>query len=130
MRDRKIRIWDNKKKQMHYISSGVNMTVLKYDGEDVKLVFGEDFHDDFSVYSTANIESMDCIGLKDVADKPIYESDVLSWNGWIGGVYWDADFAAWRARNIGSLGGIPNLEIIGNIYENSDFLKEEGAYAQ
>lgn len=68
-------------------------------------------------------ELMQCIGLEDVAGKKIWEGDMLFWNGWQGVVYWDQGFAAWRAQNIGSLGGIPNLEIIGNRYEHPELVE-------
>jgi hypothetical protein len=50
----------------------------------------------------------------------VYEGDVLYWRGFMGEVYWDQEFAAWRARRIGSLGGLTDLEITGNIHDKQE----------
>ncbi len=126
MRTIKFRIWDTQEKKFyeptHEAYNGkLDMLFVDLNGNLVRQTMTGLVHE--SMFPDRYIKQQ-LTGLKDKNEREIWEGDILSWSGWIGEVFWDNDFAAWRAKNIGSLGGIPNLEIIGNIWENHDLLSE------
>jgi hypothetical protein len=115
MREPKFRIWDRYKNEMVY--GGFQ---LWFDGH------GE-LKDTPPIGAYPNIELLEYTGLNDKHGKKIFEGDILLWNGWEGEVYWHEEEGAWWAKRIGSLGRIPNLEIIGNMYENAQLIpKDDG----
>jgi uncharacterized phage protein (TIGR01671 family) len=114
MREFKFRAWS-------FTSKKMIDRVLAGPGDPCSIVYDEE-RKDWVNFDEACGVIMQFTGLKDRHGKEIYEGDILSWQGWRGEVFWDTGFAAWRARHIGSLGGIPDLEIIGNIYENPELV--------
>jgi|SRR5579864_7831831 len=113
----KMRIWDNANKCMLY--------AYEPDEQGKREYYPFAFGIGFSHWKKESLsEPMLFTGLHDKHGAEIWEGDILSWSGWKGVVFWDSHFAAWRANAIGSLGPIPDLEIIGTIYENPELLKE------
>ena len=73
------------------------------------------------------LELMQYTGLKDKNGVEIYEGDVVVQGKLTGPVEWSVSgFRVRQRQNEQPLGnyGQPNVEIIGNIYENSDLLED------
>ena len=67
-------------------------------------------------------------GLSDKNGVEIYEGDIVKWSGEIGEVYWDQADVTFSLRWEGNSWFIPEigiLEIIGNIYEDSELVDKE-----
>lgn len=108
MREIKFRVWDIQFKRMKLTGIGINKGVV--DGEDVVI--------------------MQYTGLKDKNSKEIYEGDVVKRGDKCGEIYWSDAFHGWRVDSFygerqpdKSLALFPNMEIIGNIYENPELSK-------
>lgn len=124
-RIRKYRAWDIDNKKMHYFDSNGVMG-----GDWFIDFFGQvwERHDDTGGdFIVEGIELMDFIGLYDKNEKEVFENDILS-DG-------QDNFLIWIEEGKMLMGGLnrewdihinPNLiselEIIGNIYENSKLL--------
>jgi len=126
MQDRfKFRAWNLEKGIMHY---DVEDT---YDGISNNAIE----HSNFSAVLEDNeYIVMQCTGLKDKNGKLIYEGDILFWEDENdrGYVQWqdeDADyliiFSNYSAVSFNLEVEPSQLEIIGNIYENKELLKEQ-----
>ncbi len=92
------------------------------------------------VVQEGNWQLMQCTGLKDKNGKLIYEGDIMSWKaGTIWQIKWKyGGFWLWQETGYREYWADPNstgggrefrslqdeIEIIGNIYENPDLLKE------
>lgn len=144
MREISFRVWDKKEQRMYHFPSSI---VLICDYESARLVFGDDFHDNFSVYSTANIEIMQYTGTKDSEGQKIYDGDIIKITGmygkiqyakviwgpvknmytWMNGETWLLHFSEgiegplypYCQRHHGY-----EVSVAGNIYENTELLKE------
>jgi hypothetical protein len=124
MRGHKYRVWLNQEQEM-YGFNAINAIWfhVQYGMAPSDISAMVELRDKSRAYRTdKDADLMQYTGLKDLSGTDIYEDDVLEWNGWQGKVYWDQSFAAWRAENIGSLGGIPNLKIVGNIHEHPELI--------
>lgn len=73
---------------------------------------------------------MQCTGLRDKNGKLIYEGDLMRWRDFedeTNKIYFDSEQAAFAMTGGINYGEIPSpdyLEVIGNIYENPELLKE------
>lgn len=120
MRELKFRAWDKESKWM-IEQENLNYSILENREEH-------------------RFELMQYTGLKDKNGKEIYEGDIVKFNHWVyddakrkrnlsyGEIMWDGD--GWiieSRRYTGSLWKIKNtevIEVIGNIYENPELIKD------
>jgi len=132
MREIKFRAWDKERKEMiNFEHDGVDYYTLSFhecSGESHYSIEFNNSEDEPQYFSRERFELMQCTGLKDKNGKEIYEEDILQWcdttnvmNKWIvkvtkGG--WNPfidDMTTDKSFR---------YEIIGNIYNNSELLKE------
>jgi len=73
MRDISFRVWDRDRKAM----IDLPYQGIVYSSEAAKMIFGDDFHDDFYTGYPDNVEIMQYVGLKDCNGKMIYEGDII-----------------------------------------------------
>lgn len=122
MKEIKFRIWDKKLKEMHYQSlEDLCEDDYWYDGET----------DVWSVLKDCNSEQERFVieqytGLKDKNGKEIYEGDVVIFDYYSNGeinefIIEIQDF--WELTPFAK-DDISDLEVIGNIYDNPELLKE------
>lgn len=117
-REIKFRMWDKDIKEMHEIN------LMDFKGEEVVDENGD-------IHSFEDIELMQFIGLYDKNKVPIYEGDIveLIMHEEIGVVEWDNEDAMFEINYGDWITHFDNLygrevEVIGNIYENSNLLGE------
>jgi len=131
MRDIKFRAWDEGNKIMHYDfefirSGGENNDWIVFKSDKQKL--------DDKIAATSPLDNpyfqqqlkiMQYTGLKDKNSKEIYEGDFCSHENKVRLVSVQA--GCWFLGRVDVLGYIKTalLEIIGNIYENSELLEED-----
>lgn len=130
MRDIKFRCWDTENKQM--------LKVQELDFEDTfyggRLSIRADMYNDY--FDIEDMILMQYTGLKDKNGKEIYEGDIAVYreDGSIGKITWNKEEAGFYFSMLLEDGGyeeemicdyINNIEVIGNIYDNSELLKEE-----
>jgi len=125
MREIKFRAWDKKRKRMYQVNDidGLiqNTWVCPKGSDD------GNWEDE--------VELMQYIGLKDKNGKEIYEGDILKLDSWAGLQkvdFIDGAFCLMSARGNNGYSsdihyihhaGIPQATVMGNIYENPEFLK-------
>lgn len=123
MRTIKFRIWDNINNKMYNL------------GNLEDCLYRTEFEEEFG-YDLTNYIIMQYTGLKDKNGKEICEGDIIK-SGFIGEVYWEGAgfYIKFFNREIDdyiycSLGYFKNnihpkeIEVIGNIYENPEFINK------
>lgn len=142
MREIKFRAWDKDSRRMIHLGSH---GALRYDDDAAKLVFGEDWHDDFSTSRTRNFELMQFTGRKDAVGREIYEGDIVKAvsvkaariaTPFTGCVYWHEHELQWWITDgtndpmhgvnydLTYLYCFEDFQVIGNIYEHPQFLEQ------
>ena len=121
MREIKFRAWDKSNKEMF------NVEIMNFQKRQV-------YKDSVSYCKFENIELMQYTGLKDKNEKEIYEGDIvkLRANHGIGVVKYYDEWGAFVVEYIKPkplvVLGISyykeDIEVIGNIYENPELIKE------
>jgi uncharacterized phage protein (TIGR01671 family) len=122
MREIKFRAWDKNKKKMH------NVIQIIWGSELNPYPLSVDFYDSTKPRLFEKVELMQFTGLKDKNGKEIYEGDIVGgWQKIRTVVYRNGGF---KLKSIKSHHAIDirkwhqiQLEVIGNIYENSNLLK-------
>ena len=115
MREIKFRAWDKRHNQM----------VLWIDLADIPYARENFFH-----YTDKEQVFMQYTGLKDKNDKEIYEGDIVKEYRNVSKIEWNHDYACFGFYEPTSFGRKfitfrvkPEVEVIGNIYENGDLIK-------
>ncbi len=120
----KFRAWDRIKKRM--------FLVLEIDYEN-ELVSDETY---WNTIPFDDVKLMQFTGLKDENDKEIFEGDVLKTSdGELAKAVWNKELACWEAEFLDEIVDLSEVadvksnrsdcEIVGNIYENPEFLEGE-----
>lgn len=126
MKEIKVRVWDKEAKEMLIYDLIENM----HEYEDNCIWIGEKTKNGYGV-DLSSKEVMQYTGIKDKNGKEIYEGDIVDekYEGKFlrpREVKWDAEGAMWDMPRL--LGGdevCDEIEVIGNVYENPDLLKDE-----
>lgn len=125
MREIKFRAWDKKGREMWSISS------IHYGSHDEILWVDLDKMNAYplSEVDPAQVELMQYTGFKDKNGKEIYEGDLLSIGDAIDEVKWGRTEVYLEDVKEGITSMIPYnvndiFEVVGNIYENPELLKE------
>lgn len=126
MREIKFRAWDTKEKKWLYGYDYPELGGFSLKGECILL--GE-FGSDMPLERFLNdVEIMQFTGLKDRDGKEIYEGDIVHQSGYMKGfnhqvVFYDSRFCLVYDGIHTDHIFTPNVEVIGNIYENKELLK-------
>ena len=121
----KFRAWLKEEKRM----TDVREMTFMYD--EVYLI-----SDVTGFYAYEEFKLMQSTGLVDMYDKEIFEGDVLKTSdGELAKVVWNKELACWEAEFLSEIVDLSEVadvksnrsdcEIVGNIYENTEFLEGE-----
>ena len=133
-REIKFRVWDKYKKQMYPISSidydifSQEINIIAVGHKNGMCTSYNKNHNSEKCDITA-LELMQYTGLKDKNGKEIYEKDIVKYENMIGkimffnGSFILSDFEETEEWELGIIN--EELEVIGNIYENSELLGGE-----
>lgn len=125
MRELKVRAWYKPYKQMCQVES------LRFDGNGVyRAVLIEESFYDRRIVEADEIVIEQFTGLKDKNGTDIYDGDILIDDTGEPVEYWvvkfsDGGFVGECAGVAESLFELTNLEVVGNIHENSELLEEK-----
>ena len=123
MREIKFRAWHKEKKIMgEVLGIDILHKEIFFSNEDVDCYEHTDFKD---------VELMQYTGLKDMREKEIYEGDIVTLHNSEYKVIFNTEEARFVLRNDEFEMNIPftnnnnkRMEVIGNIYENPELIKE------
>lgn len=123
MREIKFRIWNRKAKQIQYPTPPWSAN----EGDLKEIYF------DWNIWDADKLQQdlMQFTGLKDKNEKEIFEGDIVKRinAGYIYTVEYSLEYAAYILRDLDNdivfLSDFNNIEVIGNIFENSELLKHE-----
>lgn len=119
MRTIKFRAWDKKNKVMLADYSSLGFTVEIMDGDFI--VRNGEIATELG--GKERFKLMQYTGLKDKYGVEIYEGDILKGDDYCGAVYY-SNRGTWDCESF-LLGGLnEKSEVIGNIYENPELLKQ------
>lgn len=133
----KFRAWNKKLKSMY---STDDIVFINFEEEEIcvqTIYFEQGLPDerDLDFYTFDEIEFMQSTGLFDMYDKEIFNGDVLkTYDGELAKVVWNKYLGCWEARFIDEIVDLSEVadikynrsdcEVVGNIYENPEFLEE------
>jgi uncharacterized phage protein (TIGR01671 family) len=125
----KFRAWDKARKE--FLSAGQLLISVEAGKRPKSSHIYLDILTDADKYLD-RFEIMQYTGIKDKNGKEIYEGDIIrvDWFGWVAEVKWDGDngrfigFTFGNERKIVYVDREPKVEVIGNIYENPELLKQ------
>lgn len=120
-----IRAWDPKRKVMEPSVGFSDSDCGRFWQRELYMV------DDQSNFGSFDWIPMQSTGLKDKNGKKIYEGDVINDSGIKTEVYWNEKDGCWARRGISEhyFGLTASIcEIIGNVYENPELLKQPYAH--
>ncbi len=130
----KFRAWDNVAFEMYYPGEEENIVFAL---EDNGIVATDITQEEEEFQTLHHLEYMQFTGQKDnINDTPIYEGDVVKGKYWLDGKSYrfigSVEYIGigFKASGVKQYEGInvefnPTFEVIGNIYENPELLKEE-----
>ena len=130
MREIKFRAWDNENRQMLEVQE-LNFEDCFYGGGmQIRTTMYSDYFD------YREMPLMQYTGLHDKNGKEIYEEDIIEWTTYSGKKYrFSVEYSNKYAQYVivntldvlmeyEPLGDYENIEVIGNIYENSELLED------
>ena len=125
MREIKFRAWDNKRKCICKVQQ------ILFDNHNKPKAMLIPYNQ-FNAYWERNVILMQYTGLKDRNGREIYEGDIVKVNysneESVGQVIWVGNYAEFAIKiskkEYRGLYNEANIEVIGNIYENLELLKE------
>ena len=134
----KYRAWIKEEKRMFFSD---DILAIDYENEEIvtqQVYFENGLPDDRFIYcyKTDEIELMQSTGLRDKNGKEIFEGDILDYKGRKALVRWHGSYASFIYRFVDELQNrktewkplylaYMKCEIIGNIYENPEFLEDK-----
>jgi len=131
MREIKFRVWDKGLKQMIYLSEP---EVVNDDFSAIVFKLRDYFASAFSSDKMEDLELMQYTGLKDKNGREIYEGDIVTMIDEfrripvLGVVRWDKKNCAFvLSESYSSHLLNETIEVLGNIYENPELLREADA---
>lgn len=134
----KFRAWNKKLKSMY---STDDIVFIDFEEEEIcvqTIYFEQGLPDerDLDFYTFDEIEFMQSTGMVDKNDKEIFEGDVLkTYDGELAKVVWNEYLGCWETEFLSEIVVLSEVadvksnrsdcEVIGNIYENPEFLEGE-----
>ena len=130
-REIKFRAWDKKSKMIRTVDDLKNLWTLNNHGGDLKtipnvIVINQSYAGgDLELVVGKDCDLMQYTGLKDKNDKEIYEGDILQRYKVNGEPYKNTKIVEYEISRFSNLENLYETEIIGNIHENKELLKQK-----
>jgi len=131
-REIKFRAWDKENNKMHYDVQDISGMNTVADFASFERILNSPMENEYGwIDEFKRFQVMQHIGIEDKNKKEIYERDIVKIDGQqeLFAVVWVCDTARFGLQSKTQLlyfefGLGSKIEVIGNIYENSDLLKE------